>query len=142
MGYEHTLKDYLRQIYNRNVVDTRPTKGREPFVLEKVLEFIRSKPKVSPLVKTFSDLKKAAEEEKRRLGEDLLEDFMITDLPQNPQIEIVYQQSLQHFELEGYRLYGFIGRGKLLRNSEGINLGLIVFTGTGYLSARVQKVRV
>jgi hypothetical protein len=142
MEYTHTLKDYLSQIYGGNVVDQKPAKEREPSVLEKLLGVIKPKPKVSPIVRVFSDLRNAAEEEKRRLGEDLLEDFMIKDLPQNPQTEIIYRQSLQHFESEGYRLYGIMGRGKLLRNSEGINLGLMVFTGTGYLSARVQRVRV
>lgn len=144
MDYQHSLKDYLSQIHHGQVIDTKSTEERKPSFLERALSRML-KPKLSPadeiLVKTFNDLGTAAEEEKKRLGEDLLEDFTIRGLPYHLPVQTVYQQSMQHLASEGYNYYGVIGRGKLLKNSEGANLSLIVSTGAGYISARVQRIR-
>ena len=119
-------------------MDTKPGPEPKPGFLEKVVQIFQPKPTVAQ--RGFSELKKICEDEKRKLGDRLIEDFMIKDLEENPKTEEVYEKTLAHFRSCGYISEGIIGRSKLLKNQDGERIGVTVFTGNKYLAAKVEKV--
>lgn len=135
MNYE-PLQNYLLGIYPGTMVDTMPKPESKPNFIEK---FAQKFKKETIFEKLIRELREVCEAEKREIGENLLEDFIIQDLDRDLETDEVYHHTLEHFKNQGYFYEGIRGRGRILRNRDGQRIGVRVCTGTKYLTGRVEK---
>lgn len=141
MEIDKGLSEHLLNNYRGTYRDTKPLPLNTQDSVRKVIGGLisRLKPK-NPVANFFGEIKEKVEQEKRELGDRLLEDFVISDLGENPSKREVLQNVLDYFNEKGYGMYGIVGdRSRLLKNSEGKMIYVTVNTGTKYLSVQIVR---
>lgn len=138
-----TLQEHLLNVYGGTLVDTMPKPEVRPNLLERLLQSIIPSP--TGMQGMLLEIREAAEDEKRALGDALLEDFVIKDFGRTPSTDEVYSHVKGHFGDRGYSftaVYGSgTGAGIVFENQEGDAIGVHIRSFPLIISGRVQRIK-